>query len=202
MTLAMVVAVLLSATPVQQCEEELEGSLKALANADVADRPTIALGSVAYGCAALAPLSEPLLANLNAVAHGSPEDAARTLGLMSGPAEARADFEAACPGWSQKKIAKQFLGADNKVTADVFTACGFAKLDVVNAREFARAEVHFATSAFVVRQALVSKGINAALARRVARAIIVPLELGQAPSVEKRPADEAKVRKATEGLFK
>ncbi|MFT3707628.1 MAG: hypothetical protein QM817_08165 [Archangium sp.] len=160
-----------------ECQEWLANT-KVLQTSEVEDRPIVAIGLLADGCSDV--ISTSLQKNLSAIGYMSPEDRAPSLGNTSGEEEARADFESACPGWGKSALATQFVGG-KPVTVDVFKQCNFARFGVFTAAEFAKGEVHYATTAVVVFDALKRGGVDAKIARAWVRFFVLPLEAGPPP---------------------
>jgi hypothetical protein len=143
---------------------------------------------------------------LDAAGHSSDEVRPSVLRPAGNPEEAGPEFEAACPGWSKAKLAKDYrVGA--VPSQALFKQCKFERLKVVSATEFEAVEVHVGTTALVLYNALAKGGVDAAVARELVRVVFVPLEGGtppkeQKPSAEDRERDRARVKKLLEGSLK
>lgn len=189
---ALVVAVSFSASSfaAPKCQAEFAQALKTLTSTEVAERPVVAIALVAEVCKAELPPG--LQKGLGSFGYAEPNAHVRMLGDASAPDAARADFEAACPAWTKTALANEFPG-DKPLSVKVFEVCEFAKLEVMTAVEFARADVRFATTAMVLFDALKRMGMDKKVARQVARVIVMPLEAGPAPTQPDPAKDKARL---------
>lgn len=173
--------ILIAASPSfagEACEhDELAGALDALKRFDAGDRPSIVLGTVGQSCPGI-PIG--LTRALGDAAHAARSDWPTILGAAANKEEAQSAFEAVCPGWSDLPFANSFA---TEAPSGLFETCKFSRLGVCTATEFRAAEVHLVTMALVVYKVLSDDGVTPDLARRLARAVIVPGEI----RTEKRP---------------
>ncbi|MBL8910572.1 MAG: hypothetical protein JNM17_07690 [Archangium sp.] len=195
--LAAAILPLVLAAP--QCQAEFAQTLKTLRETEVDERPVVAIALAAEICKTELPAA--LQKSLGSIGYADPSARLRMLGDASATDAARADFEAACPAWSKSALATEFPG-EKPLTVKVFEVCEFAKLEVMTAVEFSRADVRYATTALVLFDALKRIGMDKKLARQFARVIVLPLEAGPAPTQPDPAKVKAKQQEQIKALMK
>lgn len=168
--------------------KELGSTLDYMESMNVDERLVVAVGIAAEICTGL---SKSLRNTMTAVAHMSPDDRPSMLGTAANPEEDRAAYESACPGWSRQVFAERFV-TDPPKSSEVFKACRFERLHLFSLKEFSAVDARVATFAVVLHQLLVERALDASLARRLARMIVLPGELPVKPRPKRIPPSKGR----------